>query len=123
MVVSYGTSPAAEVVYAENPVDAAPTGSITDFDTCFRQIEFVGILKGTPLAELARRFVDFVLSAGFQTDIPGQMFVYPVLPGIALPDEFTKFAPSPTQPATLPPAEIALNREEWIRAWTDAVLR
>ena len=123
MVVSYATSPAAEVIFASSPLTDAPTASILGPDMCFRQIEFVGILKGTPHAELARRFVDFVLSAGFQADIPGQMFVNPVLPGIALPDEFTKFAPSPTQPATLPPAEIALNREEWIRAWTDSVLR
>jgi thiamine transport system substrate-binding protein len=123
MVVSYATSPAAEVMFASSPLTEAPTASITGTNTCFRQIEFVGILKGTSHAELARRFVDFMLSPEFQADIPGQMFVYPVLPGVGLPEEFTKFAQSPTQPATLPPAEIALNREEWIKAWTDAVLR
>jgi thiamine transport system substrate-binding protein len=80
-------------------------------------------LKGTPNAGLARRFVDFMLSAGFQADIPGQMFVYPVDPRVSVPDEFTKFAQMAAQPATLPPAEIALHREEWIRAWTDAVVR
>jgi thiamine transport system substrate-binding protein len=123
MVVSYATSPAAEVMFASSPLTEAPTASITGPDTCFRQIEFVGILKGTPQPELARRFVDFMLSPEFQADIPGQMFVYPVLPSVTLPEEFTKFAESPTQPAMLPPDEIALNREAWIKAWTDAVLR
>jgi thiamine transport system substrate-binding protein len=123
MVVSYATSPAAEVMFASSPLTDAPTASITGPDTCFRQIEFVGILKGTPHPELARRFVDFMLSTEFQADIPGQMFVYPVRPGVSLPEEFTSFAESPTQPATLPPAEIALNREEWIKAWADVVLR
>jgi thiamine transport system substrate-binding protein len=123
MVVSYATSPAAEVIFASSPLTDAPTASITAPGTCFRQIEFVGILKGTPQGELARRFVDFMLSDEFQADIPGQMFVYPVLPAISLPEEFTSFAQAPSQPATLPPAEIALHREEWIKAWTDAVLR
>jgi thiamine transport system substrate-binding protein len=64
-----------------------------------------------------------MLSVEFQTDIPGQMFVYPVHPGVSLPEEFTNFAQLPAQPATIPPAEIALHREGWIKAWTDAVLR
>lgn len=123
MVVSYATSPAAEVMFASSPLTDSPTASITGPDMCFRQIEFVGILKGTPQTELSRRFVDFMLSAEFQADIPGQMFVYPVHPGVTLPAEFTSFAQSPAQPATLPPADIALHREEWIRAWTDTVLR
>ena len=45
MVTSYTSSPAAEVLYADPPIDAAPTGVITD--TCYRQIEFAGILRGT----------------------------------------------------------------------------
>ena len=55
MVVSYGTSPAAEVIFAEKPLDDAPTASILGPDTCFRQIEFVGILKGTAAARPRRK--------------------------------------------------------------------
>ncbi|MFH1183452.1 MAG: thiamine ABC transporter substrate-binding protein [Chloroflexota bacterium] len=122
MVVSYATSPAAEVIFAPAPLTDAPTASITGPDACFRQIEFVGILKGARQPELARRFVDFVLSNEFQADVPGQMFVYPVLPGVSLLDAFTEYAQVPAQPATLAPEEIALNRDAWIRAWTDVVL-
>ena len=123
LVVSYGTSPAAEVIFAEMPLDDAPTASILGPDTCFRQIEFIGILKGTKQRALAEKFVDFMLNKQFQEDVPLQMFVYPVLPGAALPEEFTKYAQAPAQAATLPPEEIAANRDRWIQAWTDVVLR
>ncbi|HJQ15285.1 MAG TPA: thiamine ABC transporter substrate-binding protein [Anaerolineales bacterium] len=123
MVVSYGTSPAVEVVYAEKPMDDAPTASILGPDTCFRQIEFVGILNGTQQRPLAEKFVDFMLSKQFQEDVPLQMFVYPVLPEAVLPDEFTKYAQAPKLTAALSPDEIAANRDRWIQAWTDLVLR
>jgi thiamine transport system substrate-binding protein len=123
MVVSYGTSPAAEVIFAETPLDDAPTASILGPDTCFRQIEFVGILKGTQHRALAEKFVDFMLSKQFQEDVPLQMFVYPVNPNAALPDAFTKYAQAPQQTAELSPEEIAANRDQWIQAWTDIVLK
>lgn len=122
MVVSYGTSPAAEVMFAQTPLKDSPTASIIGPDTCFRQIEFVGILKGTAHQSLARKFVDFMLGAQFQADMPAQMFVYPVVPGIGLPEAFTKYSQVPSQPATLPPDQIATNRDAWIQAWTNAVL-
>ena len=122
MVVSYGTSPAAEVMFAQTPLSDSPTASILGPDTCFRQIEFVGILKGTQHRALAEKFVDFMLSAQFQADMPAQMFVYPVLPNITLPDAFVKYSQIATQPATLSPDEIVKNRDAWIAAWTDAVL-
>ena len=123
MVVSYNTSPAAEVMFAEKPLDDSPTASILGPDTCFRQIEFVGILKGTKNAALADKFVDFMLSKQFQEDMPGQMFVYPVLPGAALPDAFTEYSQLPKQTATLDPKVIAEKRDVWIQAWTDTVMK
>ncbi|MEW6404589.1 MAG: thiamine ABC transporter substrate-binding protein [Chloroflexota bacterium] len=121
MVVSYGSSPAVEVVFADPPRDDAPTASIIGPETCFRQIEFVGILKGTENRDIAEKFVDFMLSTQFQEDIPLQMYVYPVNPNAALPEVFTKFAQAPTQPAVLSPEEIAANRDSWIEAWTEVM--
>ncbi|NLG99728.1 MAG: thiamine ABC transporter substrate-binding protein [Chloroflexi bacterium] len=123
MVVSYGSSPVAEVVFAEQPLDEAPTGSIIGPDTCFRQIEFVGILQGTQQRELAEKFVDFMLSETFQEDMPLQMFVFPVNQNAKLPEPFTQFAEISEQPATLDPGQIASNREKWIQSWNDTVLR
>ena len=123
MVVSYSSSPPAEVIFAKTPPKDAPTASIIGPDTCFRQIEFVGILKGTHQRALAEKFVDFMLSKQFQEDMPLQMFVYPVNPDATLPEAFAKYAQIPDQPAQLSPSLISANREKWIQAWTDFVVR
>ena len=123
MVVSYGSSPPAEVIFAQPPLNDAPTASIVGPDTCFRQIEFVGILKGTQHRALAEKFVDFMLSKQFQEDMPLQMFVYPVNPDATLPDAFVKYAQIPEKPAYIDPAVIAANRDKWIQAWTDTVIQ
>ena len=122
MVVSYDTSPVAEVVYADPPVTDAPTASLLGPGTCFRQIEFVGILKGTGNLELAKKFVDFMLGQKFQEDIPMQMFMYPVNSNAHLPEEYSLYAGQASQPASLDPAVIAANRERWITDWTEVVL-
>jgi thiamine transport system substrate-binding protein len=121
LVVSYASSPPAEVIYATPTPSTAPTGSIDD--TCFRQIEFAGVLKGADHPAAARRLIDFMLTRRFQADVPLQMFVFPVVPGTPLPPEFTKYASIPADPLTLPPAEIDRNRDAWIKQWTNTVLR
>jgi len=122
LVVTYDTSPAAEVIYASSPLTEAPTASIFGPDTCFRQTEFVGILKGTKHLDLAQKFVDFMLSRQFQEDMPLQMFMYPVNTDASLPQEFIKYAQIAPQPATLDPTVIAANRDQCIADWTAAVL-
>lgn len=122
LVVSYASSPAAEVVFATTPLTDSPIGSILGPGTCFRQIEFVGILKGTKHISLARKFVDFMLDRQFQEDMPLQMYVYPVNTSAKLPDVFVKYAQIPVQSTVLDPAVIASNRDQWVQAWTQAVL-
>ena len=122
MVVSYASSPAAEVVYATTPLADSPVGTILGPDTCFRQVEFVGILMGTKHLALARKFVDYMLGQSFQEDMPLQMYVYPVNPAAKLPDVFVKYAQVAQQPVRMDPAEIASNRDQWIADWTAAVL-
>lgn len=123
IVVSYATSPAAEVYFSEQPLDEAPTGNILPEGGSFRQIEFVGILKGTQQPELARKLVDFMLSRTFQEDIPLQMWAYPANRSAALPEVFMKFAQVPAAPAQISPVAIDAGREKWIEAWTATVLR
>ncbi len=123
VVVSYGSSPAAVVYYAEKPMDSAPTGALVNDGSAFRQIELVGILKGTKKKDLARKLVDFMLSRPFQEDIPLQMFVFPVNRTAILPPVFKKYARVARTPATVAPDAIEKNREAWIEAWTDTVLR
>jgi thiamine transport system substrate-binding protein len=123
IVVSYGSSPPVEVIFAEAPIETPPTAAVVADGSCFRQIEFVGILKGTENRELAEAWVDFMLSTTFQEDMPLQMFVFPVNPEAQLEQAFVNFLAVPDEPATLSPALIAANREAWIRAWTETVLR
>jgi thiamine transport system substrate-binding protein len=123
LVVSYASSPAAEVVYSKTPLTDSPTGSLLGDGMCFRQIEFVGILKGTKNRALAEKFVDFMLGKIFQEDMPLQMYVYPVIPNVTLPAEFVKYAQVPAHPETLDPAQISKNRDQWIQDWTNTVLK
>ena len=123
IVVSYGSSPSFEVIFAENPMDEPPTAAVTSDGSCFRQIEFVGILRGTKNRDLAEKFIDFMLSPSFQEDIPLQMFVFPVIPETKLNPTFEKYLAVPDNPVYLNPADISANRETWINAWTEIVLR
>jgi thiamine transport system substrate-binding protein len=123
LVVSYATSPAYEVFAAAEPKPAEPpTGNILPEGGTFRQVEFVGILKGSREVALARKFIDFMLSATFQADIPLQMWVYPSHPLAPLPDLFRRLAPIPTKPAVMDVATIDAKRSEWIQRWTQLVL-
>ena len=122
LVVSYATSPAAEVFFSEVELSEPPTGNILIDRATFLQIEGMGILKGANSPILARKFIDFALDIRFQEDFPDKMFVYPVNPNAKTPD-FFKFAEVPTQPADIGPAEIDEKREGWIDAWTEVVLR
>lgn len=123
VVVSYASSPPAEVIFAEEPLDDAPTASVVAEGACFRQIEFVGILAGTEQRELAEAWVDFMLSTAFQEDLPLQMFVFPVNEEAQLPQEFVDYVQVPEATAFVSPEDIAAHREEWIQAWTETVLR
>lgn len=123
IVVSYASSPAAEVYFAESPPAQAPTAAVRAPGTCFRQVEFVGILKGTPHESEARKLVDFMLAKRFQEDIPLHMFVYPANTTAELPPVFVEHGAVAELPVSIDPADIAANREAWINAWTEVVLR
>jgi len=123
LVVSYSTSPAADVFFSESAKTEPDSGSIAPPGQTFRQIEFVGILIGAKQRELAQKFVDFMLGTTFQEDIPLQMFVYPANNRAKLPDLFEQFAEQPKDSVEMNPNEIEANRERWIEAWTEVVLR
>ena len=121
LVVSYASSPPAAVYYSKPQPKTSPVGTM--LDSCFRQVEFAGVLKGTAHQAAARKFVDFMLTQTFQEDVPLQMFVFPVRDGVALPAVFVKFADQPRDPLSLPASEIGRRRDEWIDQWTNTVLR
>ena len=105
----------------EDPPKTAPTAVVAD--SCFRQIEFAGVLDGARNPNGARAFIDFMLSKRFQASMPESMFVLPVRDGTPLPEAFQKYAVSPPSPLELPAEEIGDNRDRWIDEWTQVVLR
>ena len=121
IVVSYASSPPAEVIFREPRPDEAPTAVVED--SCFVQIELAGVLRGARNEEGARELVDFMLSERFQEDIPLNMFVFPVNRNADLPPEFVEHAVVPEEPLELAPEEIEANRDEWVAEWTRIVVR
>ena len=120
--MSYATSPAAAVYFSEEPLNTAPTGVIATAGSCYRQIEYVGILKGTANEELSRKFIDFMLSREYQEDIPLKMWVYPVRTDAVLPAVFS-YAPEVISPMMIRYDEANAKRDEWIDLWTQTVQR
>ncbi len=114
IVVSYASSP---------PFTEGATASVVGDESCFRQIEFAGVLRNAQNPELARALLDFMLSAEFQNDVPEQMYVFPVIEGATLPDSFVQFAQIPENPATVAPETIEAQRDTLIEQWTQIVLR
>ena len=121
IVVSYASSPPAEVIFGSPRPKEAPTTVVAD--SCFSQIEFAGVLRGARNEEGARELVDFMLSKRFQEDIPLSMFVFPVSREAELPPEFVRHTVLPEDPLELPPDEIEANRDRWVKEWTRIVLR
>ncbi|MFN3265926.1 MAG: thiamine ABC transporter substrate binding subunit [Deinococcales bacterium] len=119
VVVSYASSPAAEVFYGDGKT--APTANLLLAGSSFLQIEGVAVLKGAKNPELAQKVVDFLLEPQTQKDIPTQMWVYPVRRDVALPEVFA-FAEKPSKSSNFAPSTIAANEKRWVQAWTKVVL-
>ncbi|MBP2340871.1 thiamine transport system substrate-binding protein [Saccharothrix coeruleofusca] len=111
IVVSYASSPSAEI-----GEDGVPRTKAL-LDTCYRQVEYAGVLNGTKHPEDARKVLDFLLSERFQADVPEQMYVYPSREGVALPEAWAKAAPLPGTSRTLPAERVDAGREQWVQQW------
>ncbi|MEV7403304.1 thiamine ABC transporter substrate-binding protein [Streptomyces sp. NPDC091267] len=121
LVVSYASSPPVEVLYADPQPKTAPTGVATG--TCFRQIEFAGLLDGAKNEAGGKALLDFLISKKFQEDMPLNMFVSPVTKGAKVPELFTEFGASIDRPTTVAPGTIAENREQWVQSWSSLVVK
>ncbi|MEU6645758.1 thiamine ABC transporter substrate-binding protein [Saccharomonospora sp. NPDC046836] len=111
MVLSYASSPAAEIGEDGQPRTKAL------LDTCYRQVEYAGVLAGTRQADNAGKVVDFLLSQQFQSTVAENMYVYPAREGVALPSGWAQAAPLPQNPASLPSEQVQAGREQWIEQW------
>jgi thiamine transport system substrate-binding protein len=118
IVVSYDSSPAFTV-----PKGADASTSKALLDTCFRQVEYAGVLTGAQNVAGARAFVDFLLSPAVQRALPDAMYVFPVRTGTPLPAAWARYAVQPRHPLTVSPARISAHRDAWLRQWSDIISR
>jgi thiamine transport system substrate-binding protein len=117
IVVSYDSSPA----FTIDDSGASTTKAL--LDTCFRQVEYVGVLAGADNPEGAEALVDFMVSRHFQEALPDAMYVFPVDAGAELPSDWATFAVQPEDPYAVDPADIAAHRDDWLREWSDVTSR
>lgn len=122
LVVSYATSPPAEIVYAEEPKPETVSTSVM-VDGCYRQIEYAGVLRGAANPAGAQRVIDWLLSEPVQADIPLNMFVFPAREGVELPQVFVDFAADVPNPLQLAPDEVAANVADWLTTWGEVMGR
>ena len=118
IVVSYDSSPAFTV-----PKGSAASSTRALLDTCFRQVEYAGLLTGAANPEGAEAFVAFLLSPTVQKALPDSMFVFPVRQGTPLPKAWARFAVQPRHPYAVSPAAISAHRDAWLQQWSDIVSR
>lgn len=118
IVVSYDTSPAFTI-------DKATGESTTEalLDTCFRQVEYAGVLENAKNPAGAQAVVDWLLSPEVQAALPDSLYVFPVDDSVELPGDWAKFAEKPTEPIEVSADDIAENRKEWLTEWTEIVSR
>jgi thiamine transport system substrate-binding protein len=114
--------------YASSPPFTVPKGGTRPttsslLDTCFRQVEYAGVLKGARNVEGARAFLDFMTRQAFQRALPDNMYVYPVDSTVPLPPAWARFAHTARHPFSVPAAEITRNRDTWLRQWSDITTR
>jgi thiamine transport system substrate-binding protein len=118
IVLSYNSSPPFTIPKGETK----PTTSAL-LDTCFRQVEYAGVLEGAKNPEGAKAFIDFLVSTEFQESLPDNMYVFPVNPDAKLPAEWAKWATPATNPIAVDPADITANRQKWLTEWSDVTSR
>jgi thiamine transport system substrate-binding protein len=118
IVLSYASSPPFTI-----PKGASRPTTSSLLDTCFRQVEYAGVLEGAKNPQGARAFVTFMTQRPFQEALPENMYVFPVDDRARLPEEWARFAKVAPHPLTVPAAEIAKHRDEWLREWGDITSR
>jgi thiamine transport system substrate-binding protein len=116
IVLSYASSPPAEVVFSEG--ERTEPASTVMLDSCTSQVEYAGVLAGTPEPELAQQLVAFMVDETWQRELPLTNFVFPVL-DVELPPEFEQWAPRAEDPMGLEPEVIDQGRDRWIETWRE----
>ncbi len=122
LVVSYASSPAAEVFYSKTKLTEAPTVSLNLKGGVFQQVEGVALVKGGAQAEAAGKFIEFLRSAPVQQALQTTLWMLPATPGTPKA-EAMQHAPEPTAFDNPTPEQMAQHSSGWVARWTKVVLK
>jgi thiamine transport system substrate-binding protein len=125
IVVSYASSPAAEVFYAKEKISVSPTANLFLKGSVFRQVEGVALVKGgKPAArEAAGLFIEFLRSGPVQQALQTSMWMFPAEFGAARVDVMKLHANEPTAFDNPGAAEASAKSKAWLQRWTRTVLK
>ena len=119
MVLSYTTSPAYHIAVEQDQNKKAAIFT----EGHYLEIEVAGMTKATDAPELAKRFMDFILTEPFQSAIPEGNWMYPArLPEGGLPASFQTLG-KPEKSFYADPEDVEKNRRAWVDEWLGALGR
>ena len=118
IVLSYASSPPFTI-----PKGAKEPTTKALLDTCFRQVEYAGVLAGARPPEGARALVSFLLRPAVQASIPAQTSMFPVDASAPLPADWAAWAKVADKPLTVAPEQIAAQRDTWLRQWSEVTAK
>ena len=122
LVVSYASSPAAEVFYSKEKISESPTASLFLKGGVFRQVEGVALIKGGQQRESALRFITFLRSGAVQEALQTSMWMAAAEPSTSRP-EVLRHAPEPASFDAMASEAIAAKGADWVARWTSTVLK
>jgi thiamine transport system substrate-binding protein len=119
MALAYTTSPAYHLI-AEG--DDGKAAAIFE-EGHYMQVEVAAATASSDQPELAREFLGFMLTDGFQAVIPTTNWMYPArTPAGGLPEGYATLA-LPEKPLLFPPEEAQAKREGALAEWLAALSR
>jgi thiamine transport system substrate-binding protein len=122
LVVSYASSPAAEVFYSKEKLTEPPTASLSLKGAVFRQVEGVALVRGGQQREAAHRFVEFMRSPAVQEALQTSMWMYAAEARTPRPDVM-RHAVEPAGFDNPSGETIAARGSDWVSRWTSVVLK
>ena len=122
LVVSYASSPAAEMFFSKTKLAEPPTASLALTGGVFRQIEGVALVKGGKERAAAIRFIEFLRSPAVQQALQTEMWMFPADANAPRVEAFRYFV-EPTWHDSASAQAVASKGSEWLQRWTKVVLK
>ncbi|MFC7459473.1 thiamine ABC transporter substrate-binding protein [Hydrogenophaga defluvii] len=122
LVVSYASSPAAEVFFSKEKITEPPTLNLLLKGGVFRQVEGVALVRGGGQRAAAGQFIEFLRSPAVQQALQTEMWMLPADKGAA-PVAALASVPTPAAVDNPSAETLAANSGQWVTRWTRTVLK